>query len=82
VSRRYIILRFQSKGYFIKSIILVSYYDKEVNNMNITNEVKEIILELPKNMLFNSKEIYERYFIDFCMESTYLKIINRMQKMN
>ena len=29
VSRRYIILRFQYKGYFIKSYILVSYYDKE-----------------------------------------------------
>gem|GEM_PF-3221565 len=48
--------------------------------MNITNEVKEIIQELPKNQLFNSREIYERYFSDFCMESTYLKIINRMQK--
>ena len=48
--------------------------------MNITSEVKEIILQLPKNQLFNSREIYERYFIDFCMESTYSKIINRMQK--
>jgi len=51
-----------------------------VNNVNITNEVKEIIQELPKNQLFNSREIYERYFSDFCMESTYLKILNRMQK--
>jgi hypothetical protein len=48
--------------------------------MNITNEVKEMILQLPKNQLFNSKEIYERYFIDSCLESTYSKIINRMQK--
>lgn len=32
VSRRYIVLRFQYKGYFIKSLILVSYYDKEVIN--------------------------------------------------
>jgi hypothetical protein len=48
--------------------------------VNVTNEVKEIIQELPKNQLFNSREIYERYFSDFCMESTYLKIINRMQK--
>jgi hypothetical protein len=48
--------------------------------MNITSEVKEIIQQLPKNQLFNSREIYERYFIDFFMESTYSKIINRMQK--
>lgn len=48
--------------------------------MNLTNEVKKIILQLPKNQLFNSGVIYERYFIDFCMESTYSKIVNRMQK--
>ena len=65
VSRRYIILRFQYKGYFIKSLILVSYYDKDVISMNITSEVKEIILQLPKNQLFNSREIYEGYFINF-----------------
>lgn len=48
--------------------------------MSITTEVKEIILQLPKNQLFNSREIYESYFTDFCMESTYSKIVNRMQQ--
>lgn len=48
--------------------------------MNITNEVKEMILQLPKNQLFNSREIYERYFIDSCLESTYSKVVNRMKK--
>lgn len=48
--------------------------------MSVTNEVKEIILQLPKNQLFSSREIYEAYFIENCLESSFSKIINRMQK--
>ncbi len=48
--------------------------------MSFTNEAKEIILQLPVNQLFNSREIYEKYFIESCLESSFSKIINRMQK--
>jgi hypothetical protein len=48
--------------------------------MSITREVKNLILQFPKNQLFSSSEVYMKYFTEFCTESSFFKIIIRMQK--
>jgi len=48
--------------------------------MSVTTEVKNIILQFPKNQLFSSSEVYAEYLEGLCIESSFFQIINRMQK--